>query len=940
MDGSTQYFLGGATKSTSCVVESDADSALWFGCETIGSVGGICEVAVCMKRPNAEGHPIYIVPNIEEVPHWKDVRGPFNFYAGVPITTPNGYNIGTLFAFSARPRPDLEPEEKLTMVRIAKQVMSHLELELRVLERSRLVDMNRCLAEFGATRKASPSPVGWLDQTRVAAIAWSDSWDRLYTGEFDLPYLASFCMTAIAMVLHEEAVVANKQKADFIGSISHELRSPLHGILASTELLRDTACDSTQQYLMASVQSCGRVLLDTIDHVLDFGKFTSIGNKFTTPRLQSLRPNAEQSKPGASRSEPTTDGQLLNRPVAIDLASLCEEVIDSVLLGRTYHDALAPINDFDPSSNTPRPNQIRPVISLDIAKRDWRFVSQPGAIQRIIMNLFGNALKYTPDGYITVKVEAEDLEAEHLKSRDSSADGEYSFPGTTIAKIKVIDSGRGMSEDFITSRLWTPFAQEDQTAQGTGLGLSITKRVVNILGGDIDLKSTLGVGTTFTVQLPLRQLATPDEGPQGNQNHTPDVLSDVSLREQLQGKVFIVYEPYSTSGSNERVAGIIHARESLLKYMQDWYGLTLMREPGTPVDLVIVDESMPWSHASPDTDIFLSDKPRIVLGANPTTKLGELEPGGNRETTVYVTKPVAPRKLGRALRHLLPHLLGTTKSRGATPVTSTSSHDEESDVRRKETSPVHKQLQAGEGPPQKDEAALASSNDSELASQKRIAALEAELERLRSLLHEMRPLTGNTSGQTPNGIHHSDGSEAAPQTDYESETPVTLGTASKTQNMALRPANDGLPRILLVDDNTINLRVLTMYLRKAGIPDSKTLSVSSGEDAVAQFVRASVQGPPFDIVLMDLSMPGMDGFDATREIRAYEDSGGAMHEKALVVALTGLVGERDRDRALEAGVDRYFIKPFSGKQVDELLGYWREIRRVDVPGRNGQSWSV
>lgn len=545
-----------------------------------------------MKRPKNEGHPIYIVPNIEEVPHWKDVRGPFNFYAGVPITTPNGYNIGTLFAFSARPRPDLEPEEKLIMVRIAKQVMSHLELELRVLERSRLLDMNRSLAEFGATRKASSSSVGWLDQTRletssrpsldtrhsasivpgeavypraarllrtglgctgvallatdrnrvmrttsspngnrsfvlenrrpsvdsraanagssnstvlayasaepdcdrlltlpndllltlielypegkvfhfdtagnlvpsmgasntstdgetndsqsiedekssgihpalalrrclpesrqiiltsmldprkdnssVAAIAWSDGWERLYTGEFDLPYLASFCMTAIAMILHEEAIVANKQKADFIGSISHELRSPLHGILASTELLRDTHCDPTQQYLMASVQSCGRVLLDTIDHVLDFGKFTSIESKSKRPQLQSS-PNVDQSKTGSSRSEATTDGQLLNRPVAIDLAALCEEVIDSVLLGRTYHDALAPMNDFDPSSNTPPPNQIRPIISLDIVKRDWRFVSQPGAIQRIIMNLF---VRSTLDSFIRIAIPLQSL---------------------------------------------------------------------------------------------------------------------------------------------------------------------------------------------------------------------------------------------------------------------------------------------------------------------------------------------------------------------------------------------------------------------------------------------------------------------------------------------------------------------------------------------------
>ena len=86
-----------------------------------------------------------------------------------------------------------------------------------------------------------------------------------------------------------DTVLADKQKSDFVGTISHEMRSPLHGLLASVEFLAETELSGFQQSLISTIDSCGKTLLDTINHVLDFSKINSFQKDFGKQRTKRVR---------------------------------------------------------------------------------------------------------------------------------------------------------------------------------------------------------------------------------------------------------------------------------------------------------------------------------------------------------------------------------------------------------------------------------------------------------------------------------------------------------------------------------------------------------------------------------------------------------------------------------------------------------------------------
>ena len=139
------------------------------------------------------------------------------------------------------------------------------------------------------------------------------------------------------------------------------------------------------------------------------------------------------------------------------------------------------------------------------------------------------------------------------------------------------------------------------------------------------------------------------------------------------------------------------------------------------------------------------------------------------------------------------------------------------------------------------------------------------------------------------------------------------------------------PRLLLVDDNKINLQLLHSFAKKQGYGADIITNAEDGLQAVESFKAKSESGAPPDVIFMDISMPIMDGYEATRRIRRDEEDrkrsraerGGRDGSKpALVVALTGNTG--GRSEAFDAGVDIYMTKPVSMKEVGKLLENWRE----------------
>lgn len=193
---------------------------------------------------------------------------------------------------------------------------------------------------------------------------------------------------------------------------------------------------------------------------------------------------------------------MMNLFAEVDISVVCEEVVESVFAGHVFQNITAQTFDIVPSTQK-RMSDVRtlgldakamaehlkhsqvPVV-LDLKMRNFNFATQPGAFRRIIMNLLGNALKYTSHGYVHVSLETTDPEPEMLGEDVSRS----------MVTLTVTDTGKGISNEFLRSKLFTPFTQENSLSSGTGLGLAIVKSIVSLLEGEIAIDSEVGRGTS------------------------------------------------------------------------------------------------------------------------------------------------------------------------------------------------------------------------------------------------------------------------------------------------------------------------------------------------------------------------------------------------------------------------------------------------------------
>jgi signal transduction histidine kinase len=323
----------------------------------------------------------------------------------------------------------------------------------------------------------------------AGSLVWSTTPTRVFCPVEDLTYLAAFGNSVMAEVSRLSAQVLAQMKTDFISSISHELRSPLHGVLASVEFLQETSLSEVQTDMVYNIQASAKVLLDTLNHVLDFSKVNRKSkNKGLSPAFRSKRSKkTPRSDPERQRLDNTAE----------DIADVCvlsEEVVESIYAGRSVNkrafDAGYRQKGERPLSMTSLENPLTVIMDVNFHP-SWKFEIDAGAWRRILMNLFSNALKYTKTGFVQVSLHVEsDTLARSKKFR-------------SILTLKVKDSGKGISQEFLKHRLFKPFTQEDSLAAGAGLGLSIVRHIVHDLGGEINFQSEQGAGTEATVRIPL-----------------------------------------------------------------------------------------------------------------------------------------------------------------------------------------------------------------------------------------------------------------------------------------------------------------------------------------------------------------------------------------------------------------------------------------------------
>lgn len=406
------------------------------------------------------------------------------------------------------------------------------------------------LEHFPAARQILFAPL-WDSATGVsspeyfsACFAISDKEVPVFTTEIEVAFVRAFVNSVGVICGHLASALGEKQKSQFISSMSHELRSPLHGILASTELLYGTPLSVIQTDLCDTVEVCGQTLLDTLSQILDYSKVNNfLRDTHTTNANARQRSQSSTSISSTSRSG-VHAGSSLHVYSECDVAVLCEEALDVVSMSFRQASAygspgITPLTEFGTLAASHKSADDAVVVDFLASNEDWMFLCSPGAIRRIVMNLVGNSFKYTERGSISVELGLQSNEEDVPKQQIT---------------ISVVDTGRGMSEEFMRKKLFVPFSQENTVAPGSGLGLSLVQGIIKSLDGKIDVWSNLGQGTRMEVSLPLRRAS--------KHNAHVNQQSNSSRISSLEGKTYKFSSPHTKMREQ--------LQESLRYYMKSW----------------------------------------------------------------------------------------------------------------------------------------------------------------------------------------------------------------------------------------------------------------------------------------------------------------------------------------------------------------------------------
>jgi len=674
----------------------------------------------------------------------------------------------------------------------------------------------------------------------------------------------------------KELELSTKYKSEFLANMSHELRTPLNSILLLSRLMgenNEKNLSSDQVEYARVIQSSGQGLLSLIDEILDLSKIES--GKMELEYLPvSIREIAKEM-------------QALFNPVAVDKGIEFRVNIDSKVPDKIETDKLR--------------------------------------VEQVVRNLLSNAIKFTSQGYVALDVRPSQQYRDHLD-------------------IIVKDTGIGIPEEK-QKLVFEAFQQADGSTRrkygGTGLGLSISRELVKLLGGEIELKSVVGEGSEFTLHLPIQKRG---DRKRLFTREIEEEVSEIVPAKKVSGKYISTEIPENIPDDRSKIKpgdqvmliieDDINFAKSLLEFTRKrgYKGVVAVRG----------DEGLELAHQLLPIGILLDIQLPVMSGwevmdelkSSPETRHIPVHIMSSYEVKSeslvkgavdFINKPMAfdqMQNIFEKIEYVLTHhpkkvLIVEENTKHAKALAYfLETYDISLEVRTGVTDAVNSLKQENI-----DCVIL----DMGIPDQKSYDTLE-EVKKIPGL--ENLPIiifTGKSLSKTEEVRikKYADSIVIKTAHSYKrilDEVSLFLHLMeskdkkdeSKTKYNKLGALNEVLKNktVLIADDDMRNIFSLTKALESYKM---NVITAVDGKDALKQLR----ENPKVDIVLMDMMMPEMDGYESTREIRKDRKL-----KDIPVIAVTAKAMMGDRAKCISAGASDYITKPVDIDQLLSLLRVW------------------